>query len=491
MPANSQDYASQHQIVDGLREYAVIALDAQGRVATWNEGAERIVERTGEEALGLPFFQLFSSYASEMDGGDLLARAAAEGTVQYEGWRTRKAGERFWSEEIVTALRGPEGQVAGYALVIRDATARKRREEELRVSRATFEGILAIASDAVVCVGEDQRITFYNQGAQELFGYTADEILGRPLELLIPPHARQEHAEQVRTFGTSGVPARRMGERGEITGLRRNGEVFPAEASISKLDVGGTRIYTAVLRDVTVRRRTEEALAQHARELARSNAELEQFAYVASHDLQEPLRMVASYTQLLARRYRGALDEDAEEFISFAVDGVTRMQALINDLLAYSRVGTRGGELGPTDVGEVLDRVLVVLGPAIEEAEAEVTHGPMPVLTADPGQLAQLFQNLIANAVKFRGAERPRVHLEARQKALEWVFSVRDNGIGIAREFQDRIFVIFQRLHNREEYPGTGIGLAICKKIVERHGGRIWVDSKPGRGTTFYFTLPT
>ncbi|HEX8274216.1 MAG TPA: PAS domain S-box protein [Longimicrobiaceae bacterium] len=367
---------------------------------------------------------------------------------------------------------------------------RSRAREALRRSEAKFAGIISISSDAIVSTDEEQRITLFNQGAENVFGYTADEVLGRPLALLLPERSRAGHAAQVRGFGDSPVVSRRMGERGRIAGRRKSGEVFPADASISKLELGGRRIYTAVLRDVTDRVRGEEELAARSEELERSNRELEQFAYVASHDLQEPLRMVASYTQLLARRYRGRLDEDAEEFIGYAVDGVTRMQALINDLLAYSRVGTRGGSFEPVEVDAVLERVLASLGPAMEDAGATVTHDPLPTVPGDPVQLGQLLQNLVANAVKFRGEAPPRVHVSAERDGDGWTFSVADNGIGIDPEYADRIFVIFQRLHTRAEYPGTGIGLAICKKIVERHGGRIWFEPAPGGGTVFRFTLP-
>jgi len=239
------------------------------------------------------------------------------------------------------------------------------------------------------------------------------------------------------------------------------------------------------------RRRAEETLRLHAEELERSNKELQQFAYVASHDLQEPLRMVASYTQLLARRYRGKLDKDADEFIGYAVDGVNRMQRLIQDLLTYSRVGTRGREFKPCETAPVVRRVVEDLQAVLEETKGEVKIGPLPTVLADESQLSQLFQNLVANALKFHGKAPPRVEVAAEPQGREaWRFTVKDNGLGIDPQYFDRIFIIFQRLHGREEYPGTGIGLAICKKIVERHGGRIGVESRPGEGSTFWFTLP-
>src|SRR6266571_5329072 len=225
-------------------------------------------------------------------------------------------------------------------------------------------------------------------------------------------------------------------------------------------------------------------------ELEHSNRELEQFAYVASHDLQEPLRMVSSYTQLLERRYGDKLDDKAREFIGYAVDGAVRMQRLINDLLEFSRVSTRGKALQPVDVTRVLGTVRANLSVAIQDAGALVTNDALPTVMADETQLVQLLQNLIGNAIKFRGRERPHVHVGAQATATEWVFAVRDNGIGIAPEYFERIFVIFQRLHARDEYPGTGIGLAVCRRILDRHGGRIWVESEPGRGSTFYFALP-
>jgi len=235
--------------------------------------------------------------------------------------------------------------------------------------------------------------------------------------------------------------------------------------------------------EIAARKQTQEALQ-------RSNTELEQLAYVASHDMQEPLRMVASYLQLVAQRYQGKLDADADEFIGFAVDGAKRMQALINDMLAYSRVGTKARPFAPTDCEATVDMAIFDMRVAIAESGARVTRGPLPVVMADGPQLAQLFRNLLGNAIKFRGTEPPQVHIDAEAADGGWCFAVRDNGIGIAPEYFDRIFVLFQRLHARREYAGTGIGLALCKKIVERHGGRIWVESSPSAGSVFRFTIP-
>ncbi len=252
----------------------------------------------------------------------------------------------------------------------------------------------------------------------------------------------------------------------------------------------GQPMILLAIEDITERKAVERALRLHAKELERSNADLEQFAYVASHDLQEPLRMITSFTQLLAKRYKGKLDSDADEFIAYIVDGATRMHRLINDLLAYARLGSRGAVFAPTDCEAIFADVVSNLRSAIEENGATVTHDPLPTVMADKDQLSRLFQNLLSNAIKFRTADPPVVHVSARRNGNEWLFSVRDNGIGIDPEQFERVFLIFQRLHGKDDYSGTGVGLAICRKIVKQHEGKIWIESQPGKGSTFYFTIP-
>ncbi len=257
--------------------------------------------------------------------------------------------------------------------------------------------------------------------------------------------------------------------------IKEEVDFFSALASQAALAIHNSQIY--------------EGEAQLAANLARSNKELEQFAYVASHDLQEPLRMITGYTNLLSKRYKGKLDDDADEFIGYAVDGANRLRVLINDLLTYSRVDTQGKIFAPTDCELILGQALVGLQGVIQESAAKVTHDPLPTVMGDDVQLGQLFQNLIGNALKYRNGNAPAVHIGCQRRDNDWLLSIRDNGIGIDPRFAEKIFVIFQRLHNREQYPGTGIGLAVCKRIVERHGGKIWVESAPGKGSTFYFTL--
>jgi light-regulated signal transduction histidine kinase (bacteriophytochrome) len=271
---------------------------------------------------------------------------------------------------------------------------------------------------------------------------------------------------------------------GEVHYISTSGEpIFDAQ--------GNFRGYRGVGRDVTERKRAQSVLRAAYDELARSNAELQQFAYVASHDLQEPLRMIGSYTQLLERRYGDKFDQDAREFMGFIVDGATRMKQLIEDLLAYSRVGTRGKELRPVRAQLLLDKALTNLRATIEASGAVVTHDALPEVNVDDTQIVQLLQNLIGNAIKFRKKDEvPRIHVVAEDAGREWRFCVADNGIGLEPQYSERIFMVFQRLHTHDEYPGTGIGLAICKKVIDRHRGRIWVESAPGNGSKFYFTLP-
>jgi light-regulated signal transduction histidine kinase (bacteriophytochrome) len=276
----------------------------------------------------------------------------------------------------------------------------------------------------------------------------------------------------------------------ETIGRRKNGESLPIEVSLSGWKTHEGIFITGILRDITARRRADEALEEKVKELARSNAELALFTYIASHDLREPLRTVGSNLQLLRRHLGKELDADARTQFDFALGGVRRMQALIDDLLLYSRVGTEGRAFTEVDSREVVDEAVQALAAAIAEAGIQVRVGSLPVVRADRSQLVQLFQNLISNSVKFRTADGPRVDVSAERAEGEWVFTVLDNGIGIDARYAEHVFTIFQRLHSQEEYPGTGIGLAVCRKIVERHGGRIWVESGRNGGSAFRFTIP-
>jgi PAS domain S-box-containing protein len=419
-------------------------------------------------------------------------RTAAEALAQQIGsgielTGRRKDGSEFPIEIMLSPLKSNEGILVTAA--IRDITLRKKAEKHLVQMEGRYRGLLEAAPDGMVVVNQHGEIVLLNAQSENQFGYRRDELIGQRVTNIIPDgFAERLIADGART--AAEALAQQIGTGIELTGRRKDESEFPIEIMLSPLESDQGILVTAAIRDITVRKNAELNLIQKVEDLNRSNEELEQFAYVASHDLQEPLRMVASYTQLLSRRYKGTLDADADEFIAFAVDGANRMQRLIQDLLAFSRVGKRKLELFDLPSDRALRQALLNLSGAIKQSGALVTNGLLPEVKADEVQLTQLFQNLIGNAIKYHSSGVPHIHISAARNGLPmWTFSVRDDGLGIDSQFFEKIFGMFQRLHKRDEFEGTGMGLAICKKIVERHGGSISVESKPGSGSTFHFTL--
>jgi PAS domain S-box-containing protein len=412
--------------------------------------------------------------------------------------------ERLWLvSAMVTVLLFGAG--AGTGIVWRHQRVRFYREraratEALAASELRYRRFFEATQDGVLILDATTgMILDVNPFMIELLGYSHEVFLGKKVwelgffkDLIANEHNFAELLKKNYLRYEDLALETHDGQRIEVE--------FTSHVYLVK----NHKVIQYNIRDISARKQAEQALEKTAADLERSNQELEQFAYVASHDLQEPLRMVASYTQLLAKRYKDQLDQDAREFIGYAVDGAVRMQRLINDLLTYSRVQTQGKSFGPVDAHSALGEALVNLASAIEESGGIITNDDLPMVTADRTQLVQLFQNLIGNALKFHGEPRPHVHVSVARETADaapasgprrspstfWTFSVRDNGIGIEPPYFERIFVVFQRLHGQAKYPGTGIGLALCKRIVERHGGRIWVESKIGQGTTFHFTLP-
>jgi PAS domain S-box-containing protein len=400
----------------------------------------------------------------------------------------RKDGSVRLIEASAFPMRNEGGNIIGFRGLGRDVTERKKAEEALRLSEQNFRDSMERSPLGIrILAKEGAKTVFANKAFLDMWGYSSIEELE-----VVPKEQRytsESYAEQVER-----LEKRRRGKVApldyEISIVRGDGQVRYLSVSRGELFWGGEKVFQLVYQDITELKQATHELEKAVEELQLSNAELERFAYVASHDLQEPLRMVSSYTQLLGRRYKDKLDADANDFINYAVGGAERMQELLNDLLIYSRVGTRGKPFKRTDMEVVLEAALDNLQVTVKESKARVTHDPLPTVMADEGQMVQLLQNLIGNSVKFRGKGPPHIHVSAEPKNSKWVFTVKDNGIGIESQYFDRIFLIFQRLH-RDEYPGTGTGLAIAKKIVERHGGRIWVESQPGEGSTFYFSIKT
>src|SRR3984885_9145924 len=470
---------------------AMVVVNQGGGIALLNVQAEKQFGYLRDELLGQPVKNIIPEGFAERliaDG----TRSAADALAQQIGtgielYGRRKDGSAFPIEIMLSPLESAEGILVTAA--IRDISVRKAAEKHLAQMEGRYRGLLEAAPDAMVVVNQSGEIVLLNVQAEKQFGYSRDELVGKKVKSLIPEgFAERLIADALRS--AEDALAQQIGTGIELIARRKDGSDFPIEIMLSPLESAEGILVTAAIRDITARKAGEANLLVKVQELKRSNEELGQFAYIASHDLQEPLRMVASYTQLLSRRYKGKLDADADEFISFAVDGASRMQRLIQDLLAYSRVGTKGTDLLDYSSEDALQQALINLRAPIGDSGALVTHDPLPTVLADEMQLIQLFQNLVGNAIKYQSPGVPVIHVSAAMNVeKKWIFSIRDNGLGIDPQYFEKIFGMFQRLHKREEFAGTGIGLAICKKIVERHGGNISVESQPGHGSTFRFTL--
>ncbi len=452
----------------------VITADLAGHVSEANDAFLQMMDYTREDLLagkirGEEMTPPEMRLRTEQAVGEILATGVA---APFEHETLRKDGSRL--KVVVGAARLEETSDFCVAFIL-DVSARKRAEEE----RDRF---FTVSLDLLCVAGIDGRFRRLNPAFERTLGYSEEELLQRPFVEFVHPNDRDATLAEVQKLAhceqTIGFENRYRCKDGTMRWMLWSAAATP----------DGT-IYAAA-RDITERKRDEEELRHTAVQLQRSNSELAQFAYIASHDLQEPLRAVSGCVQLLQQKYQGQLDAPADELIGHVVDGAARMKSLITDLLAYSKVGRTAPEPTPVDLGEAFENALANLRTAIEESGAKITRDVLPTLTGDATLLTQLFQNLVGNALKFRREIPPEIHLAAGRRGEEWVFALSDNGIGIDPQYFQRIFGIFQRLHTRRDFPGTGIGLALCQKIVERHGGKITVQSEPGRGSTFRFTLP-
>ena len=461
---------------------AMIGKDLEGTITSWNAGAAQLYGYTADEVIGQSISILIPSDTHD-DLSEILACLKRGESVRQETVRKRKDQSRLDVSLTISVIRDAKGLVVGASTVARDVTERKQAEER-------FRGLLEAEPDAMVIVGSDGVVELVNARTEAMFGYTSEEVIGEVVDLLVPERFRGQHPAHRDAY--VGQPrVRLMGADSELYGRRKDGSEFPIEVSLSPLRTEGGMLVSAAIRDITERKRVETLLRVRSDDLARSNAELEQFAYVASHDLQEPLRHISSFVQKLADRYSDVVDERGQRYIGYVVEGTTRMQSLIDGLLEFSRVGRVQPEHRPIDLDKIVAAAERAVSVRVEEAGAIIDIACLPQVLGDEGLLYRLFVNLFSNAIKFARDDRvPRVEVRAEASTGgRWRVIVSDNGIGIELQYRERAFEIFERL-NGQDYPGTGIGLSVARRIVEAHRGVIELGESPEGGTAVKFTLP-
>jgi PAS domain S-box-containing protein len=484
---------------------AMVVVNQRGEIVLLNVQAEKQFGYSRDELVGQRVKNIIPEGFAERLIAD-ATRSTADALAQQIGTGIelsgrRKDGSEFPIEIMLSPLESAEGILVTAA--IRDISVRKAAEERLVQMEGRYRGLLEAAPDAMVVVNQGGEIVLVNVQAEKQFGYSRDELLGQKVTNIVPEGFAERLVADA-TRSTAEALAQQIGMGIELTGRRKDGSGFPIEIMLSPLESAEGMLVTAAIRNISARKKSEEDNAElerrveeRTKELAvanqvleQSNLELKQFAYVASHDLQSPLRSISGFVQLLQLEYEGKLDDQARDWIRRTVQSIEQMQTLIRDLLSYSRVDARSRPFIRIPFSDIVNDALTQLDSSIHDSGAQVTCGPLPEIMGDRSQLVQLTQNLIGNGLTYRGDQPPRIHLSAEHSGKEWIFSVRDNGIGIDPKYHEQIFEIFKRLHDQKEYPGTGIGLAVCRRVVNRHGGRIWVESEFGHGSTFCFTIP-
>jgi PAS domain S-box-containing protein len=477
-------------LVEGVKDYAIFMLDAGGRVATWNVGAERIKGYRAEEIVGQHFSCFYPPEDVRAGKPEWELRGAtAAGRLEDEGWRLRKDGSRFWADVVITAVRDKQGTLVGFAKVTRDLTERRRVETALRASEEQFRALAATANDAIISADSQGNIIYFNPYAERVFGYAAGEVAGQPITLLMPERFHEAHRAGLRRYLATGE-ARVVGQTVELVGKRRDGTEFPIELSLASWQRQTDTVFTAFVRDITARKQADEALQRYAAQLEAANAELDAFTYSVSHDLRAPLRAMDGYAGALLEDYGGVLDEQGRRFLRVIRDSATQMGHLIDSLLAFARLGRQQLATAPIDMTALAEAVVADLRGNHAAEPFEMSVRRLPPTRGDSSLLRQVFANLIGNAFKFtRGRPDPRVEIGARAEGADTVYYVKDNGVGFDQRYAGKLFKVFSRLHRVEEFEGSGVGLALVQRIVQRHGGRVWAEGQVNAGATFCFTL--